>query len=132
MTMAALMANPTPPQHSLNQPMIDSSSSTLKESMTAKLSINYANINSFHPPNVLRKIPTRILQPTTVDDVINLLVNNDGRHPTQTECKYSALECTFLKEWDAFYNEFVASKTHALAQSSAATLLSSVVVDDDD
>ncbi len=39
---------------------------------------------------------------------------------------------TFLSEWEAFYFEFQHSTTYALAHSSAASTMPSLIIDDDD
>jgi len=131
MTMATSTAIPTPPHRSFNQMTIDTSSSTLQKSTAMKSSIHYTNIASCSSPNILCNIPTRILQPSAANNVVNPRVNDNEQHPNQTECNDSALYYTFMQEWDAFYTEFITSQIHTITHSSAATLLSSPVIDDD-
>jgi len=126
-TMAASTAAPTPPQRSFNPTTVDIPSSTLRESTEAKSSVVYTDIDSFDSSTVLRKIPTRILPPsadTNAIAVVDPAVDDDD--PDLNELPTDTNALTFLKEWDAFYDDFVKSSTYTLAHSSANSNLPSL------
>jgi len=64
--------------------------------------------------------------------VIDILDDDDDDNTLLANAQEGATPApTFLQEWEAFYRELKTSTTYALAHSSAASLLPSLVNDDD-
>jgi len=125
LTMTTSTTECISPQRPSNQTTIDKSSLTLKESTAADLSICCLNNKSYNPTQVLRTIPTGINPHATHNaNAVNAIVtvdpavDDDNQDPNERQ--------TFLKEWDAFYNDFVQSSTYTRAHSSAKSNLSSL------
>jgi len=128
-TMATLMADPTSPACSTYQTTIETFSFNKKESTDENPSMHGVDHKSFTPTTILCTISTSTFQETTANAVINLPADDDNRAINEIE---SIDFSTFLQDWEAFRSEFKQSTTYALAHSSAAELMPSPIVNDDD
>jgi len=83
--------------------------------------------------NTLRKIPTSNFydHDANANTDHNLSNDDDNTLRNKNAQENMTLSSTFLQDWEAFYIEFKNSTTYALAHSSAASLLPSLVDDDD-
>jgi len=78
-----------------------------------------------------REIPTSKFPTLDTTAVVDLLDDDDDNILIVNAQEDTTLAPTFLQEWEAFYCDFKNSTTYALAHSSAASLLPSLVDNDD-
>ncbi len=121
------------PRCSPNKLTSNKSSLTLKETTDANSSLRCCGNEGSHPVNTLRKIPTSNFydHDANANANDNLSNDNDNTLRNKNAQENMTLSSTFLQDWEAFYIEFKNSTTNALAHSSAASLLPSLVDDDD-
>jgi len=131
LTMANSKTEHIPPQRPSNPATIDKPSFTLKESIVEDSSIRCSNNKHSNPTQALRTIPTRIPHNATntanaanAVAVVDPDVDDDDPDPNELPTDANAL--TFLKEWDAFYDDFVQSSTYTRVYSNANSNLSSL------
>jgi len=130
--MTTSTADPTSPRSSSTHLTTESSSFILKELTEPNLSLRCCDDECFYPPPLLREIPTSKLSEPAATAVVDILDNNDDDNILIVNAQEDATPApTFHQEWEAFYREFKTSTTYALAHSSAASLMPSLVADDD-
>jgi len=119
----------TSPRRSHNQLTIDEYPFILKESTDKKSVIHCSNNERCNSPKTLHTISTGTAATTDTNAIADLLDDDEENHPQGKEGKDFL---TFLKEWVAFYLEFVNLLTYALVHSSADSNLTFNIVNDDD
>ncbi len=103
---------------------------TLKELPETNSGICYCDDDCSDPSNILCEIPTRKFSEPNTTTVVDLLNDDDNNILIANAQKDMTPAPTFLQEWEAFYLDFKKSTTYALAHSSTASLLPSLVDDD--
>jgi len=131
MTMTTSTADPSSPQRLHTHRTSDTSSFILKELPESSSSIQCYDDDCYDNSSILREFPTRKKTEPNANAVVDLLDDDGDIILTATAHEDPTPAPTFLQEWEAFYLEFKQSTTYALAQSSAASLLPSLVDDDD-
>ncbi len=129
--MTTLTTDSTAPRRSPTQLTSDMSSFILKELPETNSSIRCCDDDCFDPLNILHEIPTSKFPASNATAVVDLLDDDDNTIPIATAQGDTTPASTFLQEWEAFRTEFKQSTTYALAHSSAASLLPSLIDDAD-
>jgi len=131
MTMTTSTADPTSPRSSSTHSTTESSSFILKELTEPNLSLRCCDDDCFYPSQILHEIPTSKFSEPDATAVVHILDDDDENILIANAQEDATLAPTFLQEWEAFYRDFKTLTTYALAHSSAASLLPSLVDDDD-
>jgi len=103
MTMTTLTANHTPPRHSPQTTNISKPSPTREGSITPKSNGGSKNNKSYEPSKFLCGSPTKTSSHPSNSAAIDLLVDNDDRHPQSITTTPNP---TLLQEWQDFSAKF--------------------------
>jgi len=131
-TMTTSTAVPISPRRSPTPLRSETSSFILKELMVANSNTHCCSDDESDPSHSLRKIPTSKFRAPNATAVVDPLDDDDNKHCHENAQGDTTWSSTSLSEWEAFYLEFKQSTTYALAHSSAASNMPSLIVDDDD
>ncbi len=131
MTMTTSTTDLTSPRRYPTQLTSDTPSFILKELPESSSSIRCCDDDCYDTSPILREFPTKKKTEPNATAAVELLDDDDDIILPATAQEDSTPAPTFLQEWEAFYTEFKQSITHTLAHSSAASLLPSLIDDDD-
>jgi len=131
MTMTTLTTDPTSPRRYPTPLTSDTPSFSLKELPESSSSIRCCDDDCYDTSPILREFPTTKKTEPNATAVVDPLDDDDDIILSATAQEDPTPAPTLLQEWEAFYIEFKQSITYTLATSSAASLLPSLIDDDD-
>jgi len=131
MTMTTSTTDPTSPRRYPTPLTSDTPSFSLKELPESSSSIRCCDDDCYDTSPILREFPTTKKTEPNATAVVDPLDDDDDIILSATAQEDPTPAPTLLQEWEAFYIEFKQSITYTLAHSSAASLLPSLIDDDD-